>query len=117
MKLLFDQNLSRHLVARLSDNFPDSTHVLELGLDTASDNEIWDYAGQHGYTIVSKDSDFRQLAFLLGPPPKAVWLRLGNATTNDIAEVLRVRQRLITEFDSSESESLLIITRPTTAPE
>lgn len=62
MKLLFDQNLSRHLVARLSDDFPDSAHVLSLGLDTSSDNDIWDYAGQHGYTIVSKDSDFRPAA-------------------------------------------------------
>ncbi len=117
MKLLFDQNLSRHLVARLSDDFPDSTHVMELGLDTASDNEIWDYPGQHGYTIASKDSDFRQLAFLLGPPPKAVWLRLGNATTNGIAHVLRERRDLIAEFGTTENESLLILTRLTSAPE
>ncbi|MEZ5377287.1 MAG: DUF5615 family PIN-like protein [Acidimicrobiales bacterium] len=116
MKLLFDQNLSRHLVARLSDVFPNSTHVLALALDTAADNEIWSYAGQHGYTIVSKDSDFRQLAFLLGPPPKAVWLRLGNATTNDIAEVLRERRDLIAEFGTTENESLLILTRLTSEP-
>jgi len=77
VKLLFDQNLSRHLVGQLSDEYPDSRHVVEVGLDTATDNEIWAFAGEHGYMIVSKDSDFRQLAFLNGPPPKAVWLQLG----------------------------------------
>lgn len=48
MKLLYDQNLSRHLVARLAQLFPDSAHVATLGLDTASDREVWDYAGEHG---------------------------------------------------------------------
>ncbi len=78
MRLLFDQNLSRHLVRDLSRQFPDSTHVANLGLDTATDRHIWTYAGEHGYIVVSKDSDFRQLAILLGPPPKAVWLPVGN---------------------------------------
>ena len=41
MKLLFDQNLSRHLVTRLAMEYPDSSHVTEVGRDTASDEEIW----------------------------------------------------------------------------
>ena len=32
MKLLFDENLSRELVQRLRDRFPDSTHVVLEGL-------------------------------------------------------------------------------------
>ena len=71
MKLLFDQNLSRRLVGTLSIDYPESSHVTEVGLETATDAEIWTYAGEHGFVIVSKDSDFRQLAFLHGPPPKA----------------------------------------------
>jgi len=67
VKLLFDQNLSRRLVTILATEFPDSAHVGPLGLDTAPDREIWDYAAEHGYVIASKDSDFRQLAFLHGP--------------------------------------------------
>lgn len=89
MKLLFDQNLSRRLVAMLAVEYPGSRHVAELGLDTATDRAIWDYAGEHGFMIVSKDSDFRQLAFLLGPPPKAIWVRAGNVSTLDILGVLR----------------------------
>lgn len=38
MKLLFDQNLSRHLITQLAAEFPESEHVTALGLDTASDD-------------------------------------------------------------------------------
>ena len=68
MKLLFDQNLSRKLVDQLQHEFPDSIHVTAVGLDAATDRELWQFAREHGFAIVSKDSDFRQLAFLYGPP-------------------------------------------------
>jgi len=38
VKLLFDQNLSSRLVARLADLYPGSAHVQSLGLDTFSDD-------------------------------------------------------------------------------
>lgn len=79
VKLLFDQNLSRHLVGMLSIEYPESRHVTEMGLDVATDAEIWTYAREHDFVIVSKDSDFRQLAFLHGPPPKAIWVTFPDA--------------------------------------
>jgi predicted nuclease of predicted toxin-antitoxin system len=109
VRLLLDQNLSRHLVTRLAVQFPDSRHVTELGLEAATDREIWDYAGEHGFCIVSKDSDFRQLAFLLGPPPKAIWLAVGNATTGHVFDVLVRHQHVIEEFDRAEDEALLVL--------
>jgi predicted nuclease of predicted toxin-antitoxin system len=33
--------------------------VTDVGLDTATDEEIWAYAREHDFIIVSKDSDFR----------------------------------------------------------
>lgn len=48
MRLLFDQNLSRHLVGHLRDVFPESEHVTALGLDAATDQEIWRYAREEG---------------------------------------------------------------------
>ena len=61
MKLLFDQNLSDQLVTLLADLFPNSTHVKTIGLNTAADTELWDYARDNDYLIVSKDTDFRNL--------------------------------------------------------
>jgi predicted nuclease of predicted toxin-antitoxin system len=109
VRLLFDQNLSRKLVGALAASFPGSGHVVALGLDAATDRDIWSFAGEHGYLIVSKDSDFRQLAFLLGPPPKAVWLRIGNCSTAAIAEVLHASAEVIARFAASEDEALLVL--------
>jgi predicted nuclease of predicted toxin-antitoxin system len=109
VRLLFDQNLSRHLVDMFSLEYPDSRHVTEVGLGTATDAEIWTYAGEHGFVIVSKDSDFRQLAFLHGPPPKAIWVRLGSASTIEIYNTLRDRDDEIERFAASTDEALLVV--------
>lgn len=81
MKFLLDQNLPRSLLKGLRTTFPGSDHVRNLGLDSGTtDRAIFDYAGEHGFTILSKDSDFRQLSFVYGAPPKIVWLRIGNCS-------------------------------------
>ncbi len=109
MKLLFDQNLSRRLATRLAVDFPESEHVTALGLDTATDDAIWQYAREHGFVIASKDSDFRQLAFLHGPPPKVVWLRVGNISTTAILQVIREYIDVIEAFGGSDDEGLLVL--------
>ncbi|HUP50806.1 MAG TPA: DUF5615 family PIN-like protein [Thermoanaerobaculia bacterium] len=81
MKLLLDQNISRKLVARLVDIYPGTAHVAQIGLERATDSDIWYYARTHDFVIVTKDSDIVELSVLRGRPPKVVWLRLGNATT------------------------------------
>ena len=68
MKLLFDQNLSPHLTRLLADIYPDSIHVREVGLREAGDSEIWEYAKENGFVIVSKDADFQQRGLLRGAP-------------------------------------------------
>jgi predicted nuclease of predicted toxin-antitoxin system len=109
VKLLFDQNLSRRLVGMFSIEHTDSRHVTDVGLETATDAEIWSYAGEHGFVIVSKDSDFRQLAFLHGPPPKAIWVRLGNASTIAIFDALRDNREEIVRFSDDADEALLVL--------
>lgn len=95
VKLLFDQNLSYRLVGRLKASYPDATHVETLGLDTASDKELWEYAKTNGFTIVTKDSDFNELCTLYDFPPHIIWLRLGNSRVSVAEEALvRHRQRI-----------------------
>jgi len=75
-KLLLDQNLSPRLLRLLADIYPASAHVRDLGLAAADDETVWRYAGTEGFTIVTKDDDFRQRSFPsgsaaeggLGPP-------------------------------------------------
>ncbi len=108
MKLLFDHNLSPRLVARLADVYPNSSHVYLLGLDTADDNEVWQYARDHNYVIVTKDSDFNELTLIRGFPPKVVWIRRGNCTTGDIESILRLHAEDIKTL--SENPTLGLIT-------
>jgi predicted nuclease of predicted toxin-antitoxin system len=79
VKLLFDENVSPRLTELLAAEYPESTHVRDVGLTGKPDEQIWDYARDNGLTIVSKDDDFRQRSFLKGAPPKIVWLQVGNA--------------------------------------
>ena len=82
MKLLFDQNLSHKLLLLLVSLYPGSIHVRNVGLKTAYDAAIWNYAQQHGLTIVTKDIDFFHRSMILGHPPKVVWIRTGNCSTS-----------------------------------
>jgi len=89
MKLLLDQNLSPRLVHWLADLYPNSIHVAQVELDRSLDQEIWDYARQHDYIIVTKDVDFSEFSILQGFPPKVIWIRRGNCSTQDIEIILR----------------------------
>ena len=109
MKLLLDQNLSPRLVRRLSDLFPDSTHVSEHGLGEADDSEIWSHAHEHSYLIVSKDADFNDLGTVRGFPPKIIWIRRGNCTTNQIEEILRENVDAIRALAENKKVGLLML--------
>jgi predicted nuclease of predicted toxin-antitoxin system len=60
--LPFDQNLSPRLVSRLADLLPGAQHVAQIGLDRASDLDVWEYARTHECIIVTKDADFNDLS-------------------------------------------------------
>lgn len=109
MKLLFDQNLSHKLVSLLADLFPDSIHVRDVGLETADDSEIWTYAQDNSLIICSKDSDLHQRSFLLGFPPKVVWVRLGNCSTSDVEKLLREHAATIKQFVDDDYASFLTL--------
>jgi len=50
--------------------------------------QIWEFAKENGYTIVTQDSDFNELNSLLGFPPKIIWIRTGNLKTQALQEIL-----------------------------
>ncbi|MCP9629231.1 DUF5615 family PIN-like protein [Rhodopseudomonas palustris] len=108
MKLLFDQNLSFKLCQDLADLFPDASHVRLLGLMEADDRTIWDWARSHGFTIVTRDADFAEMALLLGPPPKVIWVRSGNQPRSAVAALLRGHADVILSFEAGEATCLEI---------
>jgi predicted nuclease of predicted toxin-antitoxin system len=109
MKLLFDENLSPKLPNRLSDLFPNSLHVRDVGMKATIDPIVWDYAKENDLIIVSKDSDMHDLSLLLGNPPKVIWLQLGNCSTLQVESVLRRDFNAIKSFYQDDSLSLLAL--------
>ncbi|RLA06180.1 MAG: hypothetical protein DRQ51_10165 [Gammaproteobacteria bacterium] len=85
MKLLFDENLSYRLCLSLADIYPDSQHVNSLGLERATDIEIFNFAKDNNFIVVSKDSDFNQISTIKGYPPYIIWLKIGNVRVRHIA--------------------------------
>jgi len=109
VKFLFDENVSPRLVAALSDVFPGSIHVRDVGLARATDAAIWAYARDRGLTILSKDSDFHEVSFLRGPPPKVIWIRRGNCSTVEIEALLRSNRTEILAFAADEEAAFLAL--------
>jgi predicted nuclease of predicted toxin-antitoxin system len=109
VRLLLDQNLSPRLLTALADLYPGSRHIREVGLQAAADDAVWQYAGQHGFAIVSKDADFRERSFLLGHPPKVIWIRRGNCSTDGVAAILRDHHAEVLVFEGDAEGSFLAL--------
>jgi predicted nuclease of predicted toxin-antitoxin system len=109
MKLLLDHHLSHRLVARLADSFPGSTQTRLIGMATADDSLIWNYAKDHGFAIVTLDTDFYDMSLLRGHPPKLIWLRCGNSTVAKIEHLLRINATRIETFLTDPTAACLEI--------
>jgi len=109
VKLLLDENLSDRIIRGVLDLYPDSTHVKFHDLIQSEDVLIWKFAKDHGFVIVSKDSDFHQRSLVFGHPPKLVYLRVGNCRTDHIAEILRLNHSVLSAFEADVNASILIL--------
>lgn len=103
MKLLFDQNISFRIISKLRDTFPEAFQVRELGLENATDHEIWKYAKRNNFSVVTFDADFYDLSNLYGHPPKIIWLRTGNRRTSDLTRLLIHKSVIIKAFLTDKS--------------
>lgn len=109
MRLLFDENLSARLAAALGDVYPGSAHLEHAGLLGAPDAAVWAHAAARGFVLVTKDEDFQRLSVVRGPPPKVVWIRLGNCATADVARLLRLRSEDVARFVAHADAAFLAL--------
>ena len=107
MRLLLDQNLSWKLCERVADLYPGSSQARLEGLDRADDMAVWRRAGEGGFTLVTQDADFRDIAALHGAPPKVVLLRCGNQPTAVIERLLRDHAVRLFALEASAEVDLL----------
>lgn len=109
MKLLLDENLSRRLVPFLQEDYPGSSQVALEGLESATDREIWQFAKEGGYVIVTRDADFEELSLALGQPPKVIWLKEGNPSRATTLQVLTRHHGVINHALVHEDQACLEI--------
>ena len=109
MKLLFDENLPPRLAAAFQTDYPGSTHVQLVGLGSALDDQVWAFARDGGYAIVTKDADYQERSLIQGYPPKVIWIRLGNASTAEIEAALRDKHEAIERLESDADLAVLIV--------
>ncbi len=98
MKLLFDQNISFRITKKLQSYYFGCLHVSDCGLNDCEDSDIWEYAKKENLAIVTFDADFYDISIINGHPPKIIWIRTGNLTTDEIAQLLISNQKIIEPF-------------------
>jgi predicted nuclease of predicted toxin-antitoxin system len=109
VKLLFDENVSPRLVELLEDGYPGSRHVHSCGLGASADANIWEFAAKDGFTIVTRDSDFRNRSLLRGSPPKVIWLSTHNCSTAYVEFLIRASSALIARFAEQDKDACLVL--------
>lgn len=102
MKLLFDQNISHRIINILPPGFSECKQVSHVGLKDCDDIDIWQYAKNNHFSIVTFDSDFYDLSLINGWPPKIIWLRTGNLTTIEISHLFMDKHEIIERFINSK---------------
>jgi predicted nuclease of predicted toxin-antitoxin system len=81
VKFLVDNQLPGALAGLLASFGCDSVHVMDVGLGSAPDAEIWRYACENARIVVTKDEDFLHLANRQLQGGGVIWVRLGNCRT------------------------------------
>jgi len=103
MKLIVDNQLPVQLAVHLRTFGHDCSHVLDMGLDEASDSEIWERAGGDGAVLVSKDEDFIFLANRPGDKGRLIWVRLGNCRNAVLLAAFdRIHDELVKAIDGGQ---------------
>jgi len=109
VQFLIDENLSPRLEEALRKDFPGSVHVEKLGFLGADDTTLWNEARARGLAILTKDDDFNARSIIYGAPPKVVHLRVGNAGTERVVDVLIRNAARINAFGDEPDTSLLVL--------
>ena len=109
MIVWLDEQLSPELARWLSQEFEVvAQSVRNLGLQSATDPEIFFAARQAGALVITKDQDFVRLLDRHGPPPRVIWVTCGNTSNERMRAVFSASFRAALEL-LAKGESLVEI--------
>ena len=109
MRLLFDQNLSHKLVKRLADVFPDSLHVRDIGMRSASDPVICELCTGAEPDDRQQGCRFPCSAFRARRTRANGMGQAGNGSTDQVEQALRQRRTSIEALADDSSQVIEIL--------
>lgn len=82
-------------------------------MSTASDAQVLEFAAGHDFVVVTKDKDFADLVTSRGGGgPQVLWVMLGNATTDEIAQAISSFADSILQLLDDPRVDIVQVTRP-----
>ncbi len=107
MIIWIDAHLSPAIAVWITSTFGVTAVALrDLGLRDSEDPEIFEAAKAQNVIVMTKDSDFVDLANRFGAPPKIIWLRCGNTTNSQLKQILNVT--LVDSLELLNSGEILV---------
>jgi predicted nuclease of predicted toxin-antitoxin system len=101
VRFLVDAQLPPALAVWIASKGNEAAAVRDIGLQSVPDAKIWEHARATDAIIVTKDEDFAQLAAVRPPPPRVLWIRLGNTTNANLIRTLETHwPSLIAHFNA-----------------
>ncbi|MCO6493358.1 MAG: DUF5615 family PIN-like protein [Phaeodactylibacter sp.] len=119
MKVLCDVHIARKVVRFFQGEGIEAVHVNDI-LDSwhTKDNKIANYADNKGYTVMSKDKDFKNSHLLKASPKRLLMISLGNISTRRLTGILGNNLELLKEKFEAEkcyveisADTIIIIER------
>lgn len=95
----------------IGKNFLGSEHISNVGLKNSTDIEIWNYAKQNDFVILTHDIDFDDMFVNYGFPPKIIRLNTGNLSNSETADLINNHKDEIEKFFLNQESGLIILSK------
>jgi predicted nuclease of predicted toxin-antitoxin system len=103
VRFLVDNQLPPALARFISEDLRgEAVHVMDVGLRNKTDADVWAYASENDFVLISKDEDFVTLYSRI-PSARLLWLRLGNCRRVFLLKVFEEQwHRILELFENGE---------------
>ena len=88
MNFIIDGQISEKFCPWIFENYGfETVHIKSLGLQFATDMDVFGKARQKNAILITKDRDFLELLERKGPPPQVIWVTCGNTSNKRLREI------------------------------
>ena len=106
MLFLVDAQFPPSLAKALRQAGCEAVHVVDLGLQAGTDEQIWDEVISRSAVLVTKDRDFALRRAASNEGPAILWVRVGNMSNRKLIEL--TLQHLPAIIDAIERDETVI---------